>query len=68
MDKGFIERVQASPCDDVIIEEKRVKSFGENYQSVKIKNKINLHKLFILIFGFLTSAGAILAVLVICGI
>ena len=67
MDKQ-LDRVRATPCDDVVVEEKKVKSYGENYQAVKVKNKINLRKLFVMIFGFLATAGVVLAVLVVCGI
>ena len=57
-----------SHSEEVIIEDKRVKSFGENYQSVKVKNRINLSLLFILIFTTLIVAGLVLLVLVLCGI
>ena len=68
MDKGFIERVKAEPCDDIVLEDRRIKSYGDNYQSLKIKNKINLRKLLLLIFCFLIVSGIALFILVLCGI
>lgn len=63
-----LDKVRATPCDDVVLEEKRVKSYGENYQAVRVKNKLRLSLLISLILGLLVFAGIVLAVLVACGI
>ncbi len=68
MDKEFLERMQTKPCEEILIQDKRVKTYGENYQSVKVKNRLRLLLLLSLVFGFLIIAGLVLLVLVLCGI
>ena len=54
--------------DEVLVEEKKIKCFGENYQAVRAKNKMRLKVMVSLVFGCLILSAIVLSVLVICGI
>ncbi len=63
------EKIVAVPSENqILIEEKKIKTFGENYIAIKIKNKTNLNKLFILFCIFLVISAVILLILYLCGI
>lgn len=54
--------------NEVLIEEKKVKCYGENYQAVWARHRVSLKKMVSLIFGCLILSAIVLTVLVICGV
>ena len=68
MDEQLFERLKTTPRDEVLVEEKKVKCYGENYQAVRAKNKMRLKVMVSLVFGCLILSAIVLSVLVICGI
>ena len=68
MDEQLFERLKTTPRDEVLVEEKKIKCFGKNYQAVRAKNKMRLKVMVSLIFGCLILSAIVLLVLVLCGV
>ena len=62
-------KIIAKPGENqIIIEDKKVRSLGQNYMQIKIKNKLNLNIIFILFCIFLIISAVVLLILYLCGI
>lgn len=53
---------------EIIIEEKRTSSVGQNYRKIEAKYKFKLHIFVLGIFALLFAAFVILGIMVLCGI
>ena len=54
--------------NEIVVEDKTIKSYGDNYIPARVKNRINLGFLLKLVIGFFVFVALILAILVLCGI
>lgn len=66
--KERFDTVYCNKDNEIIIEEKKIKSIGENYVQVKVKNHFPLKTFIYLIFSYLSISFVVLGVLVLCGI